>query len=86
MALQTCDLNCAAVQPCVCAWPDQPRRRGGRGLERLVGKEQDRGLQDREDQGDERRRQQAEFDGGRCLALRNETARQQRPQQPDCPR
>src|ERR1700682_1104072 len=21
MTLQTCDLNCAAVQPCICAWP-----------------------------------------------------------------
>ena len=56
------------------AGKDQARRGRRRGLERLAGKEDQRGLQDREQGGDEGRRKQPEFDRGPGVALRDESA------------
>jgi hypothetical protein len=51
---------------------DQPRRIRDRGFERLPGEEDDRRLHDGEDEGQERRRDQAEFNRRGAVLLARE--------------
>ena len=54
---------------------DQARAVGGGRFQRLAGEEHDRGFHDGEHQRQERRRDQAEFDGGRAVLLADQAAR-----------
>ncbi len=58
------------------AGQDQPRRIGDRGLEHLTGEEYERGLDDREQQREEREHDDAEFDQRRAVVAAHELARQ----------